>query len=231
MNSNNISTALSQSISADLSDTITGIAEVGLDQFLDDGILKEVPVLSTVIGLYKVGHTLKDRHNIKKLAKFVQALNDKVTDEGQRIAYRRKICDDPHKRSQELEYILILIDRYIEYEKPSLLAKLYLAYLDEKIDWQLFTQYSIVIDNLFVEDLQFLKKGDNQIVRQEKTASVLRLVSLGLLYEQTNTTKFEVDEDGHLTMVAPHEVTEKMYSRTEFGTTFAEIIEIKGLGE
>ena len=226
MNSNNISTALSQSISADLSDTITGIAEVGLDQFLDDGIFKEVPILSTVIDLYKVGHTLKERHNIKKLAKFVQALNNKVADEDQRIAYRSKICDAPHKRNQELEYILIMIDRYIEDKKPSLLAKLYLAYLDEKIDWQLFTQYSIVIDNLFVEDLQFLKKGDKQIVRQEKTASVLRLVSLGLLYEQTNTAEFEVNEDGHLIMKTPHEVTEKMYSHTEFGATFAELIEI-----
>ena len=48
------------------------------------------------------------------------------------------------QRNQELEYIMVLIDHYISYDKPDMLAKLYLAYFREDILWQ--ELYAEVID-------------------------------------------------------------------------------------
>ena len=45
--------------------------EMGLDSVMEDGLLKDVPIVSTVVALYKVGNSFKERHNLKKLYIFL----------------------------------------------------------------------------------------------------------------------------------------------------------------
>ena len=66
---------------------------------------------------------------------FLNEINYGIVDESKRLKYQQKFLTDQKFRNQELEYILILIDRYINYEKPQMLAKTYLSYLQNEIDW------------------------------------------------------------------------------------------------
>lgn len=55
-----------------------------------------------------------------------------------------------------MNYIIIILDRYINHNKTKWLARLYLAYLDEIITWREFLVYSEVIDVLLPGDEEFL---------------------------------------------------------------------------
>lgn len=217
--------ALCDSITDETKSIVINISEIGLDSILGDGLLKEVPLLSTVTSLYKIGYTIKERHYIKKLAKFVQALNNGLAGDVQRKMFRDKILHDQKKSKKELEYILILVDRYISDGKSTIIAKLYLSYLDSKLNWEEFSVYSEVTDQLFINDLNFLRKEGNQIIPEVSSDVALRLTSTGLLFEVHEIPEFDVKEDGILYYKTNAKKNEKVFSRTIFGIKYIEIID------
>lgn len=107
-----LAAAISDSLKEDSIACISDLAEVGLDAILNDGLLKDVPVISTAIALYKIGNSIKDRHYIKKLVVFLDEINNGIADEKKRNEYRQKLQDNEDVRNQELEYLMILVDRY-----------------------------------------------------------------------------------------------------------------------
>ena len=55
MMNNNLSLALRDSINTEAGSIAANIAEVGLDSIIEDDIIKEVPILSAAVSLYKLG--------------------------------------------------------------------------------------------------------------------------------------------------------------------------------
>lgn len=226
MEDRNLPNALCDSITEEAGNAVADILEVGLDSIFEDGLLKDVPLLSTATSLYKIGHSIKERHYIKKLAEFIHALNDGLVGDAQVKVFRDKILHDQRKTKKELEYILILVDRYISYGKSTIIAKLYLSYLDSKLNWEEFSMYSEVTDQLFINDLDFLRKEGNQIIPETSSDAALRLTSMGLLFEVHEVPEFSNNQkNGHLYYETEAEKNEKIFSRTMFGTKYIEIID------
>lgn len=220
--------AMQNSLSSEASEVLMNIAEVGLDAVMSEGFLKEVPFLSTAVSMFNIGNSIKERHCLIKLASFVYALNNGMADNNKRDYYRKKITDDPKKRKIELEYVLILIDRYLDANKPSMLAKLYLAYLDERITWDDFTKYAEVIDRFLPGDCETLLSAvEFKTERDINTDSIQRLIALGLVIEGFRTMAIQKD-NGTLHIDPPElrERNERNYKRTEFGNILADIISV-----
>lgn len=189
VNDLSLSTSFELTIQENLNNTLVNLTEVGLDSILEDGVLKDIPFISTAVALFKVGSSIKERHEVKKLGVFLQAINDGITNEEKRRNYARKFAEDKKMRDHELEYLLIILERYLEYEKPVLLAQIYLAYLDGKIDWNIFAEFSVIIDRFIITDLktlfQFMCRGGLNKEHIDNVAAVLRLLSLGIVELQT----------------------------------------------
>lgn len=68
----------------------------------------------------------------------------------------------------------MFIDRYIGYDKPRLLVKLYLAYLDEKITWKELMMYSEILDKILYKGWNvLLEDSDKFIVHEEIGGKVI----------------------------------------------------------
>ena len=186
MEENSLSIAFGDSLKEDTTAFVSELAEVGLDAIMDDGILKDIPFFSAIISVYKISNNIKDRHNIKKLLVFLNEINNGIADEEKRAEYQQKFKTNEKFRNQELEYILVLIDRYISYDKPKWLAKLYLAYLDGIINWTGLNKYAEVVDRFLPGDFQELQNGGRYDVHYNNASdALLRLVSLGLMVEHS----------------------------------------------
>lgn len=228
MGTRNLTSALCDSITNEAASAASNILEAGLDSILEDGLFKEIPLLSTAISIYKIGHSVKEQHYIQKLAEFILAINEGVVGNAQVKVLRDRILLDQKRAKKELEYILILVDRYISRGKPTIIAKLYLSYLESKLNWEEFTIYSEMTDHLFLNDLEFLRKGGNQIIPEVSSDAALRLTSMGLLFEVREFPEFNINpEDGHLYCRTDAQRNEKIFSRTVFGTKYIEIIDSK----
>lgn len=46
----------------------------------------------------------------------------------------------------------------LDLEKPTILSKLYLAYLDKELSWNEFCSYSDIIDMFLLGDMEYLVK-------------------------------------------------------------------------
>ena len=224
----NLPEALSESLKEDSVDTLSDVLEVGIDAFLDEGVIRDIPILSMVIGIYRTGKSINDLYLLKKLKVFVCAINDGIASEEVILKYKNKLQDNPKKRQQELEYILVLINRYINLEKPEMLAKLYLAYIDEIITWDELTIMSEIIDRFLPGDYDLLKSNhDISIINDKGTENALRLISSGLLIDTEPILK---DDDLILNCGSSDdkdrtpETRNHNYSRTRLGDKMTLII-------
>lgn len=225
-----LSLSFANSLKDELFNTASDYVELGLDSVLDDGLLKDVPLVSTVVALYKIGNSFKERHNIKKLYIFIDEINKRIVDENKLEEYKEKFKSNDNFRNQEIEYLLVLLDRYIDYNKPQMLAKLYLAYLDGVIIWEELTMYAEVVDRFLLLDCGTLtSNGDRTIVPHNIGGeSVLRLVALGLMTEITDTSTFIEDGNGRYALswgsLYSSRSLDKIYKRTEFGEKLSQIL-------
>lgn len=219
--------SLSISFGNSLTEEVSGIAgeyvELGLDALTEDGLFKELPFVSSVVSVYRIGKSIRERHHVVKLISFLNEINKGIADEEKRQKYRDKFASNEKFRNQELEYILILIDRYISFDKPQMLAKLYLAYLDGTITWVEFTMYAEIVDRILPGDITILYEYSRDTIDTRTVEPVIdriqRLVSVGLLTEKIKPV-FLYDSNGNKKSVIDMEG----YSLTQFGEKLVNIL-------
>lgn len=169
-----------------------------------------------------IGKSIRERHHIAKLKVFIEEFNQGIVNDRQRERYREKFRKNEKLRNQELQYILLILDRYMEPGKSQMLAKMYLAYLDEYIDWDEFRKYSEIIDRLLPGDYAELKKGNQYDVNHmNATDSLLRLIALGFVMEHSK----EIEVATTIGSIKIPPATEKNYTITPFGMKFLAIID------
>lgn len=231
MDEKSLAISFGESLTEEVSGLVGEYAELGLDALVEDGLFKDVPVISTITAVYRIGKSFRERHHLAKLISFLNTINKGIVDEEKRNSYREKFTSNEKFRNQELEYIMVLIDRYISLDKPQMLAKLYLAYLDEKIIWEEFTMYAEVIDRFLLLDCRTLTSDSEKFIVPRGIVggeSILRLVALGLMAEVTDTSAFKEHSNGNIGItwetLTRSISTDKTYRRTEFGDKLANIL-------
>lgn len=229
MDEQSLAISFNDSLTSDVSDCVGELVEVGIDSIMDDNLLKDVPFISTAVSIYRIGKSVRERHHIKKLAAFLNEIGNNTANEEKREKYREKFQTNDKFRNQELEYIMVLIDRYIGFEKPKMIAKLYLAYLDGNIMWEEFLMYAEVIDRFLLLDCSTLTTDAERTIvpRDIGGESVLRLVALGLMTEVARSP-YEKHGNGNIGMswesLQNFQSKDKTYKRTEFGEKLSGIL-------
>lgn len=174
-------------------DTIIDFSEVGFDSFFDDSLFKELPLVKTIYGVAKTGFAIKEKYMLKKVLLFINQLNNNSISNKNYIKYKESLNKNEKIVLKELEYVLIIIDRYIELNKNVILANLYFNYIDKKIDWIQFQELSIIVDNIFLSDLKELKRiYDKKFITMnqiENQISFRRLKTQNLVEDIQNVSR------------------------------------------
>jgi hypothetical protein len=137
--------------SSEAGDLARDFAELGVDAFLKEGVLRDVPLVGTLVGLVKAGLTVRDYLFVRKLVRFLREA------ETVPVAERQEFVKGLHDRglNERVGTVLLdLIDRYDDDEKIPLLGKLFAAYVDGEIDHDEFIRFSRAIERAFYGDLK-----------------------------------------------------------------------------
>ena len=221
MDERSLSLSFSNSLSEDVAGIASEYAELGLDALTEDGVFKNIPIISTFMSVYRIGNSIWEKHHIAKLIAFLNEINNAIADEEERVKYREKFSGNEKFRDRELEYIIILIDRYIAFEKPQMLAKLYLAYLDDKLTWNELTMYAEIIDRFLPGDWNLLDENKLSAYTPESAAidGVQRLISMGLVSQKRQKSQVFNIHGEELAGLGL-----KGYTLTDFGSKLKQII-------
>lgn len=197
-----------------------------------EGILEGVPLVKTAVGAYNAYKGISSFYFAKKLIAFLRKVKDRSASECETNWFRDRFSKSGKDQNKYVEYLLTMIDRYVGYDKPQMLAKLFIAFLDEYISWDELVCYAEALEKLLPGDFAVLAKAD--AYRQQATetpSAVLRLVGLGLMVETNRPSAFVTRQNGNvgitwgsLSAVQKNEIE---YSRTTFGSKLVDIIQGK----
>lgn len=132
----------------------TNFSEMALDAVLKDGMLKDIPVINSVISLYNVGVGIRESFLIKKLYRFLFELKDIPAAE--RTAFLEKMESKESFQQDVVERLLILIDRIDNIEKSDILGKLFAATIIKQMELHRFFRLTFIVERAFLEDLKVL---------------------------------------------------------------------------
>lgn len=132
------------------------IGEIMLDAVLEDGVLKDIPVLGTIVGVGKCIRNVYDIHFAKKLIAFLIPIKD-VEPEKRAEAIQRW-QEDENYRGMVGETILGMIERCDDAVKAEWLSKLFYELVLKRNYSRLFMRAEKALSSLSVMDMQaFLK--------------------------------------------------------------------------
>lgn len=137
-------------------DIIIDIVEIGLDSILTDGIVKEIPVVKTLATFFNIGLNIKDRYFAEKLIKFILELRNEQIDEEKRLEFKSDMEIESFKK-KTTERLIIILDKLEEINKTIYITKLFKGFIEKKITWDEFRDFSKYIDFMTTKDFELLK--------------------------------------------------------------------------
>lgn len=179
MNLNEIGQAVEITIAdSEFQDLTADIAEVLIDSTMQDGILKDVPGLATLIGAFKTVTNVRDAITAKKLVYFLLQLKDIPVKKRKKLI--AKIDKSEKYRTRVAEKLLFIIDKCQDAEKAEVVGRLFRAFLDEKLNYEEFLRASESIERIFILDL--LRFVDERWgVMHENDDYILALMNAGFV--------------------------------------------------
>ena len=147
-----------KSLFNDSIDIIGDYIEIGIDSFIEEGILEEIPFVKSIVGVLKIGKNVHDRNLLRQTLTFIKEFNSGNISKDKLVAYKSTIENNPKKCEAELGRILLLLNNFIDIKKSIMLSRIFKAYINEKINWNTFGDYAEVINRIFMEDVELLLK-------------------------------------------------------------------------
>jgi hypothetical protein len=138
-----------------LGDAIFDFAEVALDHNLAEGVLKDVPIIGTLVKLAKMGQSVSEGIFIRKLGRFLSDLNSVSIEDREHLLEQY-----PEGSAEEQvlgENLLLALERLDDIKKPAILARFFSAYIGSRIDYVTFTRLARALEKFNMELLPNLR--------------------------------------------------------------------------
>jgi hypothetical protein len=201
-----------------VTDISIDIAETMIDSVLKDDLLKDIPVIGMIISLCKVGACIREKNLLAQTITFINSFNNGSIDPEILRSHREELENNPKKAERELGRIILLLDSHTDLIKSKILGRFYRAYIRGLITWEKFSELAKANKQLFITDYKILiglnsKKIDiNDKVSEDREYKLLRLMSLGLVFERR----------ARLIGANKLEYHECRFETTPFGRTFVQ---------
>jgi hypothetical protein len=207
-NEKDLGTSLIETVGkSDLAQFIPDYLEIGLDSQLTEGVLKELPVVSTSLAIYKATLGIRDFILLKKIILFLKEASK--VDEQERQEFLSKIAEDKKYQRRVGEQLLLYIDRLDDIEKAIFLAKLFNGYVKREIEYDTFQRLSNAVDKTFIGDLRNLKQYYSTDLKKVGKDILHHLAQSGLVSMESHMI---LDSDGII------------FNQNKLGETFIKLV-------
>lgn len=148
----NLSSSMSATLKTDNLSIVGDLAEVGLDAVIDDGILRDIPIVGVIVGVGKVVGNISDVLFTRKLAAFLFQLKD--VDAKTRSEAIEKWETDSKYRVHVGETLLNMIHRCDDTQKAKWLSQLFYELVLINNWPEVFMRAEKVLSSLSVTDMR-----------------------------------------------------------------------------
>lgn len=201
MKNHELSSKLGVTISdSNLTNLTVDIIEAILDEtLLEEGILKEIPIISSILGINKSINSIQDYLFTKKILSFLTGLSN-ISPQKRNEAISKIDKDENYNQSVGSK-LLYIIDNAQDHEIAKLISKLFVAFISEKLSYQEFCKSAQIINRIDYYDLlEFLKIKDDAYGQNGTEGLGLEeidnfLITAGLCSAETSEVNVEDEDD------------------------------------
>ena len=144
---NNLGTDLIESVKSDsFKDLSIDIFEATMDSFLNEGLYKEVPIVSTIINMYNGIISIPDKLFIAKILGFLQGVRDINYDEREEII--NKIFNSEDDKQRYGKKILYILESCEDDEIAKNIGVLFTRLLKEEITREEFFEIASILKKI-----------------------------------------------------------------------------------
>ena len=156
----NLSDSFDETIKdSNLAEINADLYEVLIDSFLKDGIVKDIPIIGTILKLSKFSMSLKEHLFLKKIIYFISELKDiSPKDRNKMIS---ELDESKVHRIKVGEKLIYIIDKCEDHVSTEYVAKFFKSSLLNKISYSDFLRCTSIIQNIFIEDFECFVKSEN----------------------------------------------------------------------
>lgn len=181
---NNIDIAVKETLGkADLPSLLEQIGEFSVDQILEEGALRDLPIIGSVLGVIKIGVAVRDLRLVRKLLRFLSDLSSLPTNVRTEMVDRLEA--DPSFGRPVGQKIVGLLDRIDDEEKAMFAARAFKAYAAGQISGRELRRLLYAVERLLLSDICVLDvyvQGDEENYPESRDPRIQSFVSGGLLY-------------------------------------------------
>lgn len=161
------------------------ISELAIDSVLQDGLLKDIPIVGTIINLSKFGANVHDRLFLKKLLSFLNKLESVPSDKRKELI--KNIESSKKYRMKVGEKLLYIIDTCEDYEISELVGLLFKAFTEERVSYDDFLKGASVLKKLSMSDFKwFIKERKSHYFDLDDVGDLISSGLFELHYEQVS---------------------------------------------
>jgi hypothetical protein len=153
---------MSKSKDRPLLEAILTNIEVAVDAATSNEAVASIPVIGTAFKLCKGIDDIRSRAFAAKLERFI-ATPDLATPAA-RVAILAKVQTSPDEARKVGETLFLVLDRFIDLDKPEILAKVFIAFIDNQVSAEDLQRLAQAIDQAFCGDLHSLLQADEHAI-------------------------------------------------------------------
>lgn len=147
--------------SSDFTDLAKEYGELGVDTFIsqitDNPLIKEVPILKTIIGVSQGVVALRDKSYLKKIFKFLFQI-DKCSKET-KDKFEQKMFLHSDEVNKAGEAVWEILEQLSSGEKATMIGKVFQDYMNDNINKDELIYMSEIVEKAHILDLQNIERG------------------------------------------------------------------------
>lgn len=190
--------------------TLEGV-ETAFDLATDNEAVRAIPVIGTAFKVCRGLDDLRSRILAAKLTKFLT--DPGLQSEATKNKLRQKVEESPTEAASVGEALFLVIDRLIDLDKPAVLARVFVAYIDDTVSASELKRVAQAVDLAFGEDLNAFLQTDQMRLHDETQPWMTLLENTGLTTSIVNRAPpgrarslYSVTPIGHVLWNAWHHV-------------------------
>lgn len=213
-----LSRALIRSITIEnIADLAADVAETILDSGISDDVLKNIPVFGILFKLYKAGSSIREMLFVKKVARFLEPAGQVVDLDRQRFVQEMEA--NPEQEQKVGEKVLLLLDRLDDFDKATMIGKLFAAYVEKKIEFWWFQERASAVARCGLPALNALlqnKHHEYMVTEEDWGEKMLHRIEIDPLEELYRAGLLSVDGRPYLEEDAQSTSTENADGTTVY---------------
>lgn len=167
--------------SDDVTDLFKEYGEIAIDSALESGTLESIPLLNTLVGIFKTVSSVHDRRFTEKLIRFISGFAD--LDDATRINMANRLNENDKFAGKAGDRLIEIIDRMESENKPEIAAAFLKAFAFEHIDFITLRRLMVALERIpsfEIDELDTFSKYDENNHQISDEALLLSFVNAGL---------------------------------------------------